>query len=253
MLRKLFPLLLALLGLGAGVGAGLYLRPDKDAAVEVNPCGPAGDVEGQDAESSDEASADHGNKGHGSEDGEASAEYVKLNNQFIVPVVKKGVVEALVILSVSLEVTTGASQEVYAVEPKLRDNFLQVLFDHANAGGFDGAFTASNNMDVLRQALLEVAQQSLGKKMSDVLIVDIVRRQNRLRRLAEFVGYGRLERVRASMEEHVAIIDALLAGDRDWAAALMRQHLAVSRKETEEHFDRDRRALGAATGLSRVA
>ena len=57
MLRKLFPLLLALLGLGAGVGAGLYLRPDKDAAVEVNPCGPAGDVEGQDAESSDEASA----------------------------------------------------------------------------------------------------------------------------------------------------------------------------------------------------
>lgn len=95
--------------------------------------------------------------------------------------------------------------------------------------------------------------EALARGTGNELIVDIVRRQNRLRRLAEFVGYGRLERVRASMEEHVAIIDALLAGDRDWAAALMRQHLAVSRKETEEHFDRDRRAMGAATGLSRVA
>jgi DNA-binding GntR family transcriptional regulator len=96
--------------------------------------------------------------------------------------------------------------------------------------------------------------EALARGSGNEMIVDIVRRQNRLRRLAEFVGYCRLERVRASMQEHVAIIDALLAGDRDWAAALMRQHLAVSRRETEEHFDRDRRALGAAAaGLSRVA
>ena len=95
--------------------------------------------------------------------------------------------------------------------------------------------------------------EALARGTGNELIVDIVRRQNRLRRLAEFVGYCRLERVRASMQEHVAIIDALLAGDRDWAAALMRQHLAVSRKETEEHFERDRRALGAAAGLPRVA
>ena len=95
--------------------------------------------------------------------------------------------------------------------------------------------------------------EALARGTGNEMIVEIMRRQNRLRRLAEFVGYCRLERVRASMQEHVAIIDALLTGDRDWAAALMRQHLAVSRKETEEHFDHDRRALGAATGLSRVA
>ncbi len=178
MLRKLFPLLLALLGLGAGVGAGLYLRPDKDAAVEVNPCGPAGDVEGQDAESSDEASADHGNKGHGSEDGEASAEYVKLNNQFIVPVVEQAEVQALVILSISLEVRPGTTEAVYTQEPKLRDAFLQVLFDHANAGGFNGAFTSSTNMDVLRQSLLETAQAVIGKSVRNVLIVDIVRQDS---------------------------------------------------------------------------
>ena len=171
-MRKLLPILLAVIGLLAGGGAGYFLRPAAEEAAP-NPCG---DV--QTAEAGGEAAHDEG-EAEGEGEGDAALkEYVKLNNQFIVPVVKKGAVESLVILSVSLEVTTGASQEVYAVEPKLRDNFLQVLFDHANAGGFDGAFTASNNMDVLRQALLEVAQQSLDKKVSDVLIVDIVRQDN---------------------------------------------------------------------------
>ena len=173
-MRKLLPAFLAVIGLLAGGGAGYFLRPAAEEAAP-NPCGDVqtAEAEGEAAHGEDEGEAE----GEGEGDA-ALKEYVKLNNQFIVPVVEKGVVEALVILSVSLEVTTGASQEVYAVEPKLRDNFLQVLFDHANAGGFDGAFTASNNMDVLRQALLEVAQQSLGKKVSDVLIVDIVRQDN---------------------------------------------------------------------------
>lgn len=170
-MRKLLPLLLALIGLAAGGGAGYLLRPQAEESAP-NPCGDTGNH-------ADKAAAENGTSvGEAAEGEEALREYVKLNNQFIVPVVEKGVVEALVILSVSLEVSTGTSQEVYAVEPKLRDNFLQVLFDHANAGGFDGAFTASNTMDILRVALLEAAQSSLGKKVSDVLIVDIVRQDN---------------------------------------------------------------------------
>ncbi len=165
-MRKLLPLLLALIGLAAGGGAGYLLRPPAEEPAP-NPCGETGDHAASAAAEAEDAEGE-----------EALREYVKLNNQFIVPVVEKGAVEALVILSVSLEVSTGTSQEVYAVEPKLRDNFLQVLFDHANAGGFDGAFTASNTMDILRVALLEAAQSSLGKKVSDVLIVDIVRQDN---------------------------------------------------------------------------
>lgn len=85
------------------------------------------------------------------------------------------------------------------------------------------------------------------------LIVDIIRRQNRLRRLAEFFSYSRIERIRASMLEHVAILDALLAGDQAWASALMRQHLMVSRAETEEHFTRDLEAVrSAASGIERL-
>jgi flagellar protein FliL len=149
-MRKLLPVLLAILGLGAGAGAGLTLRPAADPAME-------------------EAMADH------AAEPEVPPEYVKLGNQFVVPVVEDGKVSAMVILSLSLEVTTGSTEAIFQREPKLRDVFLQVLFDHANAGGFKGSFTDGSNMVILRRALLETAQATMGDMVKDVLIVDIVR------------------------------------------------------------------------------
>lgn len=176
-MRKLLPVLLALVGLAMGGGAGFLLRPALPGTLP-NPCGVvAGVVIGEDG-CAPAGDVDEAGEGEGGGDAAALREYVKLNNQFIVPVVEDGVVRSLVILSVSLEVASGTSQDVYAVEPKLRDSFLQVLFDHANAGGFEGAFTNANNMEILRVALFEAAGQSLGPKVSDVLIVDIVRQDN---------------------------------------------------------------------------
>jgi flagellar protein FliL len=151
MMRKLLPVLLAILGLAAGAGAGLTLRPAADPAME------------------EATAAEH------PEEPDVPPEYVKLNNQFVVPVVEDGRVAAMVILSLSLEVTTGSTEAIFQREPKLRDVFLQVLFDHANAGGFKGSFTDGSNMVVLRRALLETAQATMGDIVKDVLIVDIVR------------------------------------------------------------------------------
>jgi flagellar FliL protein len=102
-------------------------------------------------------------------------DYVKLNNQFVIPVVENGQVTSLVILSLSLEVAPGGSEKVYALEPRLRDALLQVLFNHANTGGFRGAFTEASTMEALRKALLEAAVKTLGATVSNVLIADIVR------------------------------------------------------------------------------
>ena len=159
MIRKLVPLLLGLFGLLIGAGAGYYLRP---AAAPVSATEPAP------AEGGVKAEADPAN----------APEYVKLSNQFIVPVLDKGRVTAMVILSLSLEVTKGATSQVYDVEPKLRDGFLQVLFDHANVGGFDGAYTDGANLVLLRAALLEMANSIMGAVVSDVLIIDIVRQDS---------------------------------------------------------------------------
>jgi flagellar protein FliL len=172
MMGKLLPVILALVGLGGGVGAGLFLRP-------------APSPEDHAAESADLATAgEHGDTADGEptdaegEPEEGAPEYVKMNNQFVVPVVEDGRVAAMVVLSVSIEVTPGNTEAVYKREPKLRDVFLQVLFDHANTGGFSGSFTDGANLIVLRTSLKEAAVLVMGSAVRDVLITDIARQDS---------------------------------------------------------------------------
>lgn len=172
-MRKLLPLLLVLVGIGGGVGAGLALKPAPDPeAHAAEGEAPAGE---EDAETpAEDHAAQPAPAGEG-EPPDSSTEFVKLNNQFIVPVVVNGRVNSLVVMSISLQVAAGNRETVFAREPKLRDSFLQVLFDHANSGGFDGMFTTSENLRTLRMALLESARKALGEMVSDVLIIDLVR------------------------------------------------------------------------------
>ena len=171
MKHLILPAILGLAGLGAGIGAGLYLRPEP----EVTPDGATEHADGAAAEehATDEAEADT----HAEDDG-TGPEYVKLNNQFVVPVVQEGRVAAMVVLSLSLEVAPGTTEAVYQREPKLRDAFLQVLFDHANVGGFSGSFTDGSNLVVLRTTLKEAAALVVGTTVRDVLITDIARQDS---------------------------------------------------------------------------
>jgi len=156
MRNLLFPLVLCLLGAAGGIGAGLALRP------------PAGQAEtGHAAPVPPEPEHDSHKAGE--------ADYVKLNNQFVVPVVNDAQVDSLVVMSLSIEIGQGERESVYAREPKLRDALLQVLFDHANMGGFAGMFTDGNTLDMLRAALTETARDVLGDAVQNVLIVDIAR------------------------------------------------------------------------------
>ncbi|MDG1471762.1 flagellar basal body-associated FliL family protein [Pseudosulfitobacter sp. SM2401] len=157
-MKKLLPLILLLVGSGAGVGAGVFLRPPPVEKTEAELV--------QEKEEKMEMAA---------EEKAANFEYFKMNNQFVVPIVAKDHVSALVVLSLSLEVPAGRKDAVFAREPKLRDAFLQVMFDHANLGGFEGEFTNANNLDILRNALREVAKKHMEDGISDVLIMEIAR------------------------------------------------------------------------------
>ncbi|MBB97804.1 MAG: flagellar basal body-associated protein FliL [Rhodobacteraceae bacterium] len=192
---KLLPILMLLVGVGAGIGAGIVLAPAPAPEEEMHAEGDAAMTQGEHAGDGHDTSmqgGETGDAGHnkgakpkppakpasssGEEGEEANApEFVKLNNQFVVPVVAAGKVEALVVLTLSLETMQGLRETIYNREPKLRDAFLQVLFDHSNMGGFQGAFTRSNNLDILRSALLEVAQNEFGYDVYNVLIIDIAR------------------------------------------------------------------------------
>ena len=162
MIAKILPLLLAVSGVGAGVAAGLSLKPDpaetKADPVCESPVPAPTELEPPTADNAADKS-----------------EYVKLNNQFVVPIVGEALVDALVVMALTVEVAPGMASEIYTREPKLRDAFLQVLFDHANIGGFEGEFTSAENMDVLRAALTETAQTLVGSVVTGVLITDIAR------------------------------------------------------------------------------
>jgi flagellar basal body-associated protein FliL len=177
MLRKLLPILLALIGLGGGVGAGLFLRPAPAPEDHAADATAAAGAEGDHAAEETPPAEEGGVKAEG-EDAANATEYVKMNNQFVVPVVEDRRVAAMVVLSLSLEVENGSTETVYQREPKLRDVFLQVLFDHANTGGFSGSFTDGSNLVVLRTSLKEAAALVLGKVVKDVLITDIARQDS---------------------------------------------------------------------------
>lgn len=154
MFSKILPLILALVGTSAGMGAAFWMGvpPQSEAKAGI------------------EHKDDHGKDAkHG------ETEFVKLNNQFVVPVIEGNGVDALVVISLSLEANSGQRERIYRHEPKLRDAFLRVLFDHANMGGFDGRFTKAETLDLLRTALIEVARRQLGDSIADVLITNLAR------------------------------------------------------------------------------
>lgn len=163
MKKLILPLLLVILGVGGGGAAGFFLAPApvEEEHAEGADCAPPEEV-AEDLEEVDPGLA-------------PQVEYVKLNNQFVVPVLKSGQVAALVILSLSVEVSGDQDASVYEREPKLRDMFNEVLFFHANTGGFDGVFTDYSKMESLRKGLSEVAHRTLGGTHVAVLITDIVR------------------------------------------------------------------------------
>ena len=167
MLKFILPLVLALIGAGAGVGAGLFLSGGEDHAADAAPVECAPPV----------PEADHSAPPPARVDAEAleDREFVKLPNQFVLPVVTETRVAALVVLSVTIETRIGTSEVVYAREPKLRDLFLQALFDQASTGRFSGEFATAANLRPLRDELLIIARRVLGDTVSDVLITEISR------------------------------------------------------------------------------
>ena len=173
------PLILAVVGLAGGTVAGHFLKPAKEME------------EGEKGEQMAMSDKDKGGK----QDGEFSAkdlphsdksaeipdqplsgaDYIKLSKQFVVPIVTGAEVGALIVMSMAVEVEDGFSDAVFEYEPKLRDEFLRVLFKHARSGGFTGVFTAEQVMGDLREGLLHAARKVLGPQVKHVLVTDIVR------------------------------------------------------------------------------
>lgn len=154
-MQKLFALVLILFGISTGVAAGLYFKPTPAVQLETEPV-----VQNDHAPAHTPVS---------------DTDFLKLDGQFLIPLIDDKAVRSMVAMTLELEIELGSKDGLYSKAPKLRDAFLQIMFDHANAGGFSGRFTDSSNMDILKTALLETGKFITNDQVISILITDIAR------------------------------------------------------------------------------
>lgn len=157
-MKKLLPIVLALLGLVIGAGAGWLLRPPP----------PTPEVTATETATADVSYAPR----------PGPTETIRLPNQFVVPLIEDGQVRAMVVIGLALELAVGHDFVLTRSEPRLRAVFLQLLFDHANIGGFEGLFTSGETLLALRQTLREAARVEIGPMLHDVLITELLRQES---------------------------------------------------------------------------
>lgn len=100
---------------------------------------------------------------------------VELKRQFVVPVVSEGVISSRVALALAIETRPESVGIIRLREPKLRDVFLQILFEHARRDGFDADFANPAKIDLLKRSLLDVAVKEIGADVEGVLVTSINR------------------------------------------------------------------------------
>ncbi len=172
-MQKIIALVIVLFGVGGGLALGLALRPGDPAS---GPLGAAGE-HGAAASTGDELGGGDGSDA--GQDGEAGAErsYVKLGRQIIIPIVKEGTTEALMMFDLVLDVPLSLTERAQAARPRLRDAFLRALFEMSYAGAFSNTYTDERIIEELRQNLRAAARRLLGDEVAEVLILDIIRQE----------------------------------------------------------------------------
>jgi hypothetical protein len=166
-MKKLIPIILVLIGIGGGIGAGLALRPAPPEKA-ASDCADPDNCDDKPPTLAAVAAIED-------VDPDVVNEFAKLSKQFVVPIVRNDRVRALIVMSITIEVEAGGVDGILAREPKIRDTFLQVLFEHAQSGGFDGSFTTGQAMRDLRGSLKEVARKYAGDVVKGVLITELVK------------------------------------------------------------------------------
>lgn len=101
--------------------------------------------------------------------------YVKFNSQFVIPIQAGGQVIALLVANLQLEVEEGSTEDAVLREPRIRDEFLKILFNMAAEGAFTEDMFAPEIQTELRGRLLTAARDILGDKVNAVLISDFLK------------------------------------------------------------------------------
>ena len=151
---------------------------------------PAGDAGSQSHMDTSETSS-HGEKedGHGSDGSEKEGHgsdsygstgtgdivYYKFSREFVVPILRNERVQSLVILNINLEANSDISQELYSMEPKIRDNIMTTLIELSNDGVTFESITDVDSYESIRAMIMKNLNNVIPSGINNVLILDVAR------------------------------------------------------------------------------
>lgn len=187
MLRKLIPVIIALIALGGGIAAGDMLHPGNNDAVPDDVQDPTGHGDAAPDAVGDDTADVSGHQtapasGHGAATTTTTTTTTNpaafsFPSQFFVPVVRNGDMGTVMILTLSLQTDAAQIAFLQQQEHLLRDALLRQLLIQANTGGFDGNFTSETSLGALRAALLKSTRAATSVPIEGVLIEAIARQE----------------------------------------------------------------------------
>ena len=167
--------LVAIIFVAAGSFAAVVLKTPSEATASSA----AAD---EDEHHEDDHGDDHGKSdkkkgkkddGHGKKPSSGDSAYYKFSREFVVPIMRGGQVNSLVILHISLETDSATSERLFSEEPKLRDNIMTTLIGLSNDGRTLEQPTDINNYETIRSMILMKLKDSIDDGIQIVLIVDM--------------------------------------------------------------------------------
>lgn len=180
--KLLFPLVLMMAVVGGAVAAD-FIRSGDSAKSESHEEGGDESHAKDDKKSKKDKKKKDGKKkkskddDHGETDDSTSVSYLKFKRQFVVPVMERGKIDALVIMNLNLELNGDAPENVYSLEPKLRDAITRELLTMSDNDVFGKKLTSAESYETLRDTLLRASKAVVPEGIKDVLILDVARQE----------------------------------------------------------------------------
>jgi len=103
--------------------------------------------------------------------------YYKFSREFVVPLMRDNRVDSLIILNINLEADSKVSQELFSMEPKLRDNIMTTLIMLSNDGTTFESFGDVESYETIRSMVALNLKNVIASGIQNVLILDIAKQE----------------------------------------------------------------------------
>lgn len=180
-MKQFLPAIVAIVFIAVGGAGGFFVKgmlSEKPAATQDDGGHGEAETDGHGEAKTEKKKKDGGHGGGGHGDAEASngsLTYYKFSREFVVPVIEDKRVDSLVILNLNLEVDSAVADELYAIDPKLRDNIMTTLVSLSNDGDAMVSITDPANYELIRATVLENLRVLVPHGLENVLILDMAK------------------------------------------------------------------------------